>query len=47
MDQSKILTAKELRVIMTRLAGSKLAQNKHTRTFVFQDFVHSLGFVTA
>ena len=46
-DKPKILTAKELRVIMHRLAGWKLAGNKLTRTFEFQDFVHSLGFVNS
>ena len=33
MDKPKILTAKELRAIMPRLAGWKLARNKLTRTF--------------
>ena len=47
MDKPKILTAKELRTIMPRLAGWKLAQNKLTRTFEFQDFVHSLSFVNS
>jgi 4a-hydroxytetrahydrobiopterin dehydratase len=47
VDKPKILTAKELRVIMPRLAGWKLAQNKLSRTFEFQDFVHSLSFVNS
>ena len=47
MDKPKILTKKELRAIMPRLAGWKLAQNKLTRTFEFQDFVQSLSFVNS
>lgn len=47
MDKPKILTAKELRAIMPRLAGWKLAQNKISRTFEFQDFVDSLSFVNS
>jgi 4a-hydroxytetrahydrobiopterin dehydratase len=47
MDKPKILTAKELRTIMPRLAGWKLAQNKLSRTFEFQDFVDSLSFVNS
>jgi 4a-hydroxytetrahydrobiopterin dehydratase len=47
MDKPKILTRKELRVIMPRLAGWKLAQNKLSRTFEFQDFVQSLSFVNS
>ena len=47
MDKPKILTAKELRAIMPRLAGWKLAQNKLSRTLEFQDFVHSLSFVNS
>ena len=47
MDKPKILTTKELRAIMPRLAGWKLAQNKLSRTFEFQDFVHSLSFVNS
>jgi 4a-hydroxytetrahydrobiopterin dehydratase len=46
-DKPKILSAKELRAIMPRLAGWKLADNKLTRTFEFQDFVHSLSFVNS
>ena len=45
MDQPKILTASELRAIMPRLAEWKLAQNKLSRPFEFQSFVHSLSFV--
>jgi|SRR3954465_11918226 4a-hydroxytetrahydrobiopterin dehydratase len=45
MDKPRVLTAKELRVIMPRLSGWKLAQNKLTRTFEFRDFVDSLSFV--
>ena len=44
-DKPKILTAKELRVIMPRLSGWRLADNKLTRTFEFQDFVASLSFI--
>ena len=47
MDKPKILTAKELRVIMPRLAGWRLARSKLTRTFEFQDFVQSLSFVNS
>ena len=47
MDKPKILTATELRAIMPRLAGWKLAHNKLSRTFEFQDFVHSLSFVNS
>lgn len=47
MDKPKILTAKELRVIMPRLAGWKVAQNKLSRTFEFRDFVESLSFVNS
>src|SRR4029453_10706172 len=47
MDKPTILTAKELRAIMPRLAGWKLAQNKLSRTFEFQDFVQSLSFVNS
>lgn len=45
MDKPRILTKKELAVIMPRLSGWKLANNKLTRTFEFQDFVASLSFV--
>ena len=47
MDKPKILTPKELRVIMPRLAGWTLARNKLSRTFEFQDFVQSLSFVNS
>jgi len=47
MDKPTILTAKELRTVMPRLAGWKLARNKLSRTFEFQDFVHSLSFVNS
>jgi 4a-hydroxytetrahydrobiopterin dehydratase len=45
MDKPKVLTAKELRTIMPRLSGWKLARNKLVRTFEFRDFVQSLSFV--
>jgi 4a-hydroxytetrahydrobiopterin dehydratase len=47
VDKPKVLTAKELRAIMPRLAGWKLAKNKLSRTFEFQDFVQSLSFVNS
>ena len=47
MDKPKILTAKELRAIMPRLSAWKLARNKLSRTFEFQDFVQSLSFVNS
>jgi 4a-hydroxytetrahydrobiopterin dehydratase len=47
MDKPKILTSKELRSIMPRLSGWKLARNKLSRTFEFQDFVQSLSFVNS
>lgn len=47
MDKPKILTARELRNIMPRLAGWKLAHDKLSRTFEFQDFVESLSFVNS
>lgn len=47
MDKPKILTAKELRTIMPRLAGWKLVRSKLVRTFEFQDFVESLSFVNS
>ena len=47
MEKPKILTTKELRAIMPRLSGWKLAQNKLLRTFEFQDFVQSLSFVNS
>jgi 4a-hydroxytetrahydrobiopterin dehydratase len=47
MEKPKVLTARELRTIMPRLSGWKLAQNKLSRTFEFQDFVQSLSFVNS
>src|SRR4026209_1979657 len=47
MEKPTILTARELRTIMPRLSGWKLAQNKLSRTFEFQDFVQSLSFVNS
>jgi len=47
MDKPRVLSARELRVIMPRLAGWKLAKNKLSRTFEFQDFVQSLSFVNS
>jgi 4a-hydroxytetrahydrobiopterin dehydratase len=47
MDKPTVLTRKELAAVMPRLAGWKLAGNKLTRTFEFQDFVESLSFVNA
>ena len=47
MEKPKILTASELRAIMPRLSGWKLARNKLSRTFEFQDFVQSLSFVNS
>lgn len=45
MDKPKVLTTKELRVIMPRLAGWKLTRNKLVRTLEFRNFVQSLSFV--
>jgi 4a-hydroxytetrahydrobiopterin dehydratase len=45
MDKPKILTPKELRAIMPRLAGWKLTRNKLVRTLEFRNFVQSLSFV--
>ena len=47
MDKPKILTKRELSRIMPRLAGWKLANDKLSRTFEFQDFVESLSFVNS
>ena len=47
VDKPKILSAKELRAIMPRLSGWKLANNKLSGTLEFQDFVHSLSFVNS
>lgn len=46
-DKPTILTKKDLAAIMPRLSGWKLANNKLTRTFEFQDFVQSLAFVNS
>src|SRR3954447_14995878 len=47
MDKPRILTRRELAVIMPRLTGWTLAGNKLTRTFEFQDFVASLSFINS
>jgi len=47
MDKPRILTRSELTAILPRLSGWKLAGNKLTRTFEFQDFVHSLSFINS
>lgn len=47
MDKPKVLTAKELRMIMPRLSGWKRANDRLTRTFEFQDFVASLSFINS
>jgi 4a-hydroxytetrahydrobiopterin dehydratase len=47
MDKPKILTRQQLRNIMPRLSGWKLADNKLSRTLEFQDFVESLSFVNS
>ena len=47
IEKPKVLTAKELRTIMPRLTGWKLAQNKLARTFEFTDFVQSLSFLNS
>jgi len=44
MEKPKILSARELKTIVPRLSGWKLAQNKLSRTFEFEDFVQSLSF---
>ncbi|MGC4081552.1 MAG: 4a-hydroxytetrahydrobiopterin dehydratase [Vicinamibacterales bacterium] len=46
-DTPNVLTARELKTIMPRLAGWRLVRNKLVRTFEFQDFVESLSFVNA
>jgi 4a-hydroxytetrahydrobiopterin dehydratase len=46
-DKPRILTTKQLHVIMPRLTGWKLANDKLTREFEFQDFVESLSFVNS
>jgi hypothetical protein len=40
MDKPKILTKTELRAIMPRLAGWKLAQNKLSRTVRVSGLLH-------
>jgi len=47
MNKPKILTKSELTAIMPRLAGWRLAGNKLSRTFEFQDFVESLSFINS
>ena len=47
MYKPRNLTTAELRTIMPRLTGWKLAHNKLSRTFEFQDFVQSLSFVNS
>jgi len=47
MREPKILNARELRAIMPRLAGWRLARNKLSRTLEFRDFVHSLSFLNS
>lgn len=47
MDKPTVLTSKQLRTIMPRLAGWKLAHQKLVRTLEFQDFVQSLSFVNS
>jgi 4a-hydroxytetrahydrobiopterin dehydratase len=47
VDKPKVLTKKELAAIMPRLSGWKLANNKLSRTFEFQDFVQSLSFLNS
>jgi 4a-hydroxytetrahydrobiopterin dehydratase len=46
-NKPKILSATELRAILPRLAGWRLARNKLIRTLEFQDFVASLSFVNS
>jgi 4a-hydroxytetrahydrobiopterin dehydratase len=45
VDKPRPLTKKQLAVIMPRLSGWKLVDDKLTRTFEFEDFVESLSFV--
>jgi 4a-hydroxytetrahydrobiopterin dehydratase len=47
MDKPRVLTRKELQVILPRLKGWNLADNKLSRTFEFQDFVASLSFINS
>lgn len=46
-NKPRVLTATELKTILPRLTGWKRTGNKLTRTFEFQDFIHSLGFVNS
>jgi 4a-hydroxytetrahydrobiopterin dehydratase len=47
MAKPRVLKKSELATMMKRLAGWRLADNKLTRTFEFQDFVHSLSFINS
>jgi 4a-hydroxytetrahydrobiopterin dehydratase len=47
MTRPKDADRRELRTIMPRLSGWKLAHNKLSRTFEFHDFVQSLSFVNS
>ena len=46
-NKPRVLTKRELTAIMPRLIGWKLAGNKLTRSFEFQDFVESISFVNS
>ena len=47
MDKPKVLTAKQLRMIMPRLSGWKLVRDRLVRTLEFKDFVQSLSFINS
>ena len=47
MNKPTVLTAKELKRILPRIAGWKLRDNKLVRTFEFRDFVDSLSFINS
>jgi 4a-hydroxytetrahydrobiopterin dehydratase len=47
MDKPTVLSKRDLKTIMPRLSGWKLADDKLVRTFEFQDFVQSLSFVNS
>jgi len=47
MEKPRVLTPKELRTVMPRLAGWKLANNRISRTLEFRDFVDALSFVNS
>ncbi len=47
MEKPQVLTRRQLSRIMPRLAGWRLADDKLTRTFEFQDFVQSLSFINS